>query len=158
VREDSLKVPKTLKEVVLWVHPEGKVVGSLYLRQQGLQHAGQETVLEALNKNEPFVVFKRSEPHEHRFYNRKSIIRVEYSGREYQVARTIKPLHCQLQLMDGALFRGTIQEPLHPDQARLLDYLNKKDETFIKLHVDELTILINKSYIVHVYVDNLEDK
>ena len=158
MREDSLKVPTILKEVILWVHPEGRVVGSLYLRQQSMHHAGQETVLEALNKKEPFVVFKRSEPNEHRFYNRKSIIRVEYSGREYQVARAIKPLSCQLQLMDGSLFKGTIQEPLHPNQARLLDYLNKKDETFVKLHVDELTVLINKSYIIHVYVGNLEDK
>ncbi len=158
MHEDSLKVPKILKNVVLWVHPEGRVLGSLYLRQQSMQHAGQETVLEALNKKEPFVVFKRFEPNELRFYNRKSIVRVEYSGREYQVARSIKPLNCQLQLMDGALFKGTIQEPLHPNQARLLDYLNKNDDTFIKLHVDELTVLINKSYITHVHVDNLEDK
>ena len=158
MHDGSLKVPKILKNVVLWVHPEGRVVGSLFLRQQSLRYAGHETVLEALNKNEPFIVFKRTDPNELRFYNRKSIIRVEYSGKEYQVARAIKPLSCQLQLMDGSMFKGTIEEPLHPNQARLLDYLNKTDESFVKLHVDDSTILINKSYIIHVHVENLEDK
>ena len=49
------------------------------------------------------------------------------------------------------MFKGTIEEPLHPNQARLLDYLNKTDESFVKLHVDDSTILINKSYIMDIF-------
>lgn len=152
-----LKVPKTLKQVNLWVHPEGRVIGSIFLRQQSVHHAGQEQPLEALNRPEPFIVIQRLEPNEVRFYNRKSIIRVEYEGKDYQVATAIKPLAGQLQLMDGSYIHGQIYEPLHPNKSRLLDYLNKPEDSFIKMFVDGTTVLINKSYIIHVQVDNLED-
>lgn len=152
-----LKVPKVSREVTLWVHPEGRVLGSIYLREQSVNHAGQETPLEALNHPEPFIALKRHNPDQLRFYNRKSIIRVEYDGKDYQVATAIKPLPCQLYMMDGSCISGTIHEPLHPNKARLLDYLNKQEDTFIKLNVDDNTMLINKSYIIHVHVDNLDE-
>ena len=153
-----LKIPKVARTVTFWVHPEGKVVGSIYLREQSVHHAGQETPLEALNHPEPFVVLNRDDPQEIRFYNRKSIIRVEYSGKDFQVASAIKPLDCQLSLMDGSQISGKILEPLHPNRARLLDYLNRTEEQFIKLHVDDNTILVNKSYIIHVFVDELKEE
>ena len=154
---ELLKVPKLLKQVNLWVHPEGSVVGSLYLRQQSIHHAGPEQPLEALNHPEPFVVVQRETPNETRFYNRKSIIRVEYEGKDYQVTTAIKPLTCQLQMMDGSIISGTIHEPLHPNRARLLDYLNRPEDSFIKLMANSSTVLINKSYIINVQVDNLEE-
>ena len=157
MNNEHLIVPKSLKPVVFWVHPEGQVPGHLYLRKHSTQHAGEELPLEALNHTEPFIVFKRTNPDELRFYNRKSIIRVEYSGLDKQKTRAIRPLPCHLQMMDGSLISGTIEEPMHPNKARLLDYLNNPDDTFIKLHVDGNTVLVNKSYIIHVHVDSLED-
>jgi hypothetical protein len=74
-----------------------------------------------------------------------------------QKTRAIRPLPCVLQMMDGSLINGTIEEPLHPNRARLLDYLNNPDDTFIKLHMEGNTTLVNKSYIIHVQVDNLDD-
>ena len=153
-----LKIPKVTRTVTFWVHPEGKVVGSIYLREQSVSHAGEETPLEALNHPEPFVVLNREDPPEMRFYNRKSIIRIEYPGKDFQVASAIKPLKCQLNLMDGSCISGKILEPLHPNRARLLDYLNRTEEQFIKLHVDDNTVLVNKSYIIHVYVDELKEE
>ena len=152
-----LKVPKVAREVTFWVHPEGRVVGSIFLRKQSVNHAGEETPLEAMNHPEPFVVLKREEPEQLRFYNRKSVIRVEYEGKDFQVATAIKPLACQLYLMDGSCISGRIHEPLHPNRARLLDYLNRTEEQFIKLHVEHNTMLVNKSYIIHVFIDELED-
>jgi hypothetical protein len=157
VNNNHLIVPKTLKHVTLWVHPEGRVLGYVYLRKHSATHAGEELVLEALNRPEPFIVFKRESPPELRFYNRKAIIRVEYTGLDKQKTRAIRPLPCLLQMMDGALIDGTIEEPLHPNRARLLDYLNNPDETFIKLHMEGNTTLVNKAYIIHAHVDTLED-
>lgn len=154
---ELLRVPKTLKQVTLWVHPEGRVIGSIYLRQHSVTHAGPEQPLEVLNRTEPFVVVRPDSTDEIRFYNRKSIIRVEYSGKDKQVATTIKPLACRLHMMDGSLLAGQIQEPLHPNQSRLLDYFNKAEDSFIKMHADGMTLLVNKSYIIHVHVENLED-
>ena len=154
---DHLIVPKAQKLVTLWVHPEGQVSGYMYLRKHSALHAGEELPLEALNRPEPFIVFKREVPPELRFYNRKSIIRVEYPGIDKQKTRAIRPLTCILQLMDGSLINGSIEEPLHPNRARLLDYLNNPDDAFIKLHIDGTTTLVNKTYIIHVHVGSLED-
>lgn len=152
---ELLKVPKTLKPVTIWVHPEGQVVGCIYLRKQSIHHAGAEQPLEALNHEEPFIVFMRDDPEEMRFYNRRSIIRVEYSGSDYQATQAISPIHCEIYMMDGSLILGKIEEPLHPIKARLLDYLNSDNGKFIKITTDSRTLLINKAYIIRVHVDEL---
>ncbi len=160
MNNNILKVPKKLRPVTLWVHPEGRVIGSIYLRTQSPNHAGSEQPLEALNACERFLVFNRDEPAELRFYNIKSVIRIEYETTENNETvdnnTTNNPMHCHLQLMDGAYINGNIREPLPPNHARLLDYLNRNDETFIKIHMEDgLIYLINKSYINHVHVDDI---
>lgn len=156
---NTLKVPKKLRPVTLWVHPEGRVIGSIYLRTQSPHHAGSEQPLEALNLCQSFLVFNRDDAPELRFYNIKSVTRVEYETTEEDQQNTkTNPMRCHLQLMDGAYIAGTIRESLPPNHARLLDYLNRADETFIKIHMDDgLIYLINKSYINHVQVDQLGD-
>ncbi|HHI93291.1 MAG TPA: hypothetical protein ENK04_07245 [Gammaproteobacteria bacterium] len=160
MNNDILKVPKKLHRVTLWVHPEGRVIGSIYLRTQSPNHAGGEQPLEALNACKNFLVFNRNEPEELRFYNIKSVIRIEYDATEDDETadnHTINnPMHCHLQLMDGSCIDGSIHESLPPNHARLLDYLNRSDETFIKIYMEDgLIYLINKSYINHVRVDDI---
>jgi hypothetical protein len=54
-------------------------------------------------------------------------------------------------MMDGSLLIGTIKESLPPEHARLFDYININNESFIKLHLENDEIcLINKAYIVRV--------
>lgn len=159
--DEILKVPKQLKNVTLWVHPEGRVQGALYLREQSPDHAGPEQPLEVLNQCQAFVVIKRDDPDQLRFYNTRSIIRVEYETANTATDTTASPaqqLHCQLQMMDGSFINGAIREQLPPGRARLLDYLNRTDECFIKIHVDEGTIyLINKNYIIYSHEDDAVD-
>lgn len=157
--KDILRVPKKLAPVTLWVHPEGRVVGSLFLREQSPNHAGAEQPLEVLNQSEPFLVFRRENPLELRFYNKRSIIRVEYADEGAPQAPDSTEIQCRLHMMDGSLISGTIQESLSPDRARLLDYLNKTDDGFIKIHLEEGAVyLVNKAYIIHVHVANLESE
>jgi len=161
VDNDILKVPKKLRLVTLWVHPEGRVIGSIYLRTQSPHHAGSEQPLEALNACKSFLVFNRDEPAELRFYNIKSVIRIEYAATgddETADNDTMNhPMHCHLQLMDGSYIDGSIHEPLPPNHARLLDYLNRDNEAFIKVYTEDgLIYLINKAYINHVHVDDID--
>ena len=158
---EILRVPKKLRPVTLWVHPEGRVVGAIYLRIQSPNHAGSEQPLEALNSCGNFLVFNREKPDELRFYNIKSVIRVEYETTEEDAVADNDPHHtnpmrCHLQLMDGSAIDGTIRESLPPNHARLLDYLNRAEETFIKIYMEDgLIYLINKSYVNHVHVDDI---
>jgi len=144
-----LKVPKKLKEVTLWVHPEGVVLGHLFVRLQSSESAGEEEPAEVLNGPEPFVVLRREPSGEIRFYNKNSIVRVEHETDNPPTFAVQDPLECTLRMMDGSHVEGTIRRPLRPDRARLLDYLNLTEERFVKVDsTDDRVYLVNKAYIV----------
>lgn len=146
----ELIVPKLQKQVNLWVHPEGLVVGSLFLRRQSANRVGAEEPLEVLDNPSSFLVLRLDDPEEFRFYNRASIIRVEYTAKETPPKQHATKLACQLYMMDGSVIDGAFKESLPPDHSRLLDYLNK-DNRFVKVYLDVSNIcLVNKSYIIRV--------
>ena len=158
MKNEDLKIPKKLHTVTLWVHPEGRVVGSIFLSEKDPEFGGTENPRELLNRCKSFLVFKVENPDELRFYNIKSVIRVEYEASDADTDSNLKPMKCHLNMMDGSHIQGTILESLPPDQARLLDYLNQPEENFIKVHMDDgLIYLINKSYINHVHVTGIGD-
>ena len=146
-----LKINKTPHEVRLWVHPEGLVIGSLFLKQDDTEQAPEESPYEVINQDQPFVVLKRDHPDEVRFYNRSSIIRVEYPASDQDVVQGATTLQCRLLMMDGSILEGSICEALPADQSRLYDYLNKTSVRFIRLFLNDKEIcLVNKSYIIQV--------
>ena len=156
--QHTLKVPKTRKEVKLWVHPEGLVIGSLFVREQSVNRSGNEAPHEVMNQESPFVVLYLNEPSELRFYNRKSIIRVEYDGADTLEMPHKDIISCRLTLMDGSLIDGEIRESLPPDYARLFDYLNQESERFIRLYIENNQIcLVNKSYINYVTTEHVNN-
>lgn len=148
---EFFKVPKLKKQVTLWVHPEGQVIGAIFLLEQSSLHAGSEAPIEALNHDAPFIVISMDTPPQLRFYNRNSVIRVEYLENECTHNESVTRIDCQIQMMDGSLIDGQIIENLPQDRSRIFDYLNQEKDRFIKLYTaDEEICLINKSYINHV--------
>ena len=104
-----------------------------------------------LNQSGDFLALKREDPEEVRFYNKRSIVRVEYEEEEAAQEEGVTPLECVVHMMDGSLISGTIRRFLPPEKSRLYDYLNLTDEPFTKLYLEENQVcLINKSYIVRV--------
>jgi len=146
-----LKIPTTLCPVKMWVHPEGQVIGSLFLHDEHGNEVADD-ILTLANQPEPFLVFKCEMPEELRFYNRNSIIRMEYVDKDTTIDN-VQSLECQLHMMDGSLISGTIRETLPPDYSRLYDYLNLTENRFVKIYTtnDEI-ILINKTYINQVTI------
>jgi hypothetical protein len=146
-------IPKTLRQVTLWVHPEGRVIGSLFLSFHTKNGPGVEDPCAVLNEAASFLVLQRAEPEELRFYNKRAIIRVEYPEEETpsEEGTGIKTLHCQVSLMDGSLIEGVVRYPLPPNHERLYDYLNLSKERFAKLYLEDGNVcLVNKAYIVCV--------
>ena len=146
---DTLKLPTKQKKVQLWVHPTGPVVGALFIHNN--DNGQDEAVLDIVNQPEPFVVFQVDTPDEIRFYNRQTIIRIEYNDKD-AIDNSAQTLYCTIHMMDGSLIEGTIKEALPPEHARLYDYLNQQhNNRFLKLYVsDDEICLINKSYINQV--------
>jgi hypothetical protein len=148
---DLLKIPKKLKPVTLWVHPEGRVVGSLFLRPQSPNAPREEEPIEVLNTPDPFLVLRRDDRDELRFYNKTAVVRVEYEDDAPQSIPDVQTLLCTLHLMDGSLISGIIRKALPPDRARLFDYLNLHGEHFVKVHCEDgMVCVVNKSYIACV--------
>ncbi len=147
---DALRIPKVTAEVSLWVHPEGLVVGEIFLEQRD---DGTEDAYELFNRDEPFLILRRPPPEPLRFYNRNSIVRVQVppaaDGGEGP-AGAPPALAASLLMMDGSLLEGEIREPLPEDRSRLYDYLNQVRTRFIRLRVDgDRVFLVNKSYVIH---------
>lgn len=148
---DIFRIPKRLQAVSLWVHPEGKVVGSIFLHLQSNTGSGEEQPLEVMNQVDPFLVVKCDDPEELRFYSKKSIVRVQYEDAERAQSAEIVELPCCLHMMDGSMVEGVIKEFLPPEHSRLFDYINIVDQMFIKTHLQGGEVcMVNKSYVMRI--------
>lgn len=148
--KDFFKVPKQPLAVTLWVHPEGRVLGDLFVREQGLHHAGLETIDELMNQSQPFVVVYRDDLDEFRFYNKSSIVRVEYDSPTDKLNDGGDSLDSECHMMDGSVITGIIKGDFPADQRRLYDHMNNEDFQFIPLRQDHSGLcLINKNYIIY---------
>lgn len=145
--DETLRVEKRKQPVRLWVHPEGQVVGNLFVRP-GETDDEDEDPLEVLNGEGPFVVVHVEAPDEVRFYSKRSIVRVEHDVVDEE-ADDVTVLRCGLQMMDGLRMEGSIREVLPPEHRRLYDYLNLGGAGFLRIYLDDGTVsLVNKAYIV----------
>jgi hypothetical protein len=149
--EYHLKIPKKLKQLSFWVHPEGRVIGSIFLNLHNKNYTGGELVIDAINHEDPFIVLKREDPEEIRFYNKCAIVRAEYEIDDFVNYEGVKPLHCRVSMMDGSVIDGIVMKQLPPNNARLYDYLNANNERFAEFHVGGGQVCaVNKSYIACV--------
>ena len=141
------KVPKQERELEFWIHPQGRVVGSIYVREQSENHDGEESPLELFNRPDSFLVIHRGDTDEFRFYNKASIIRAKLDNTEPEQSGHGE-IACQMHMMDGSLLRGELRGNFAPDQSRFYDYLNADNGPFLCLYQDDNKIvLINKNYI-----------
>jgi hypothetical protein len=149
--ENPLKIPKREKAVTLWTHPDGQVLGAIYLHITEPDPSCGEDAWTVMNDPEDFLVVRRRDPDELRFYNKASLIRVEYVEDELYVSDTGKDLPCRVHLMDGSIIDGAMRKALPPERSRLYDYMNTDNPRFLKLYVGDSSVcLINKSYVGYV--------
>jgi hypothetical protein len=148
---DDLKIPKTRKAVTMWVHPEGRVSGSIFLFEGHGERRDAEDPLDVMNMSSPFIAVERNGGDEFRFYNKRSVVRVEYGDPDHDKQADSTTLRCSIQMMDGSLLEGTIREVLPPWGARLYDYINSEGHRFLRLETEKGNVcLLNKSYVVHI--------
>ena len=144
-----LRIAKALRQVNMWVHPEGLVKGAIFVTV-GEDNTTQEDPRYVLNTDKPFLVLCRENPDEVRFYNRSAIVRVEFEDNK-PIDGNATVIACRLNLMDGSVIDGKIIEVLPSDHARLYDYLNQAQERFIRLYTaDSQICMVNKNYIIQV--------
>ena len=149
--DGALKVPKRQVPVTLWVHPEGRVVGSIFVHFPGADSTQCEQPWDVINEVADFVAIKLDDPDEMRFYNKSSIVRVEYRDAASSPFAEGRPQPCMITLMDGSLIEGEICKATPVERSRLYDYMNDTGERFLKLRSAEVDVLlVNKSYVVYI--------
>jgi hypothetical protein len=149
--ENPLKIPKVEKAVTLWTHPDGLVLGAIYLHLGEPDRPSGEDPWSVMNAADDFLVVRRQDPDELRFYNKASLIRVEYDEIDCAEAEAGKGLPCRVHMMDGSVIDGLMRKSLPPERSRLYDYMNTDNPRFLKLHVGARSVcLVNKSYVGYV--------
>jgi hypothetical protein len=146
----QLHIPKKQEEVSLWVHPEGRVVGAVYVQVPRDGDPAPEDPSDVLNNHAPFLVVMRQDLGGPRFYSKRAVVRVEYHGRAPEGAELTR-IGCRLLMMDGSMLEGSIVETLPPEHSRLFDYLNVEDQRFVRVYAQgERVWMVNKAYVVHL--------
>jgi len=160
LQQHIYSIPKTPRQVTLWVHPDGRVVGSVFLSFHTSKGTGVEGLCDALNSADPFLALQRTDREGLGFYNKRAIIRVEYEEEDPPEYEGSRMMRCRVSMMDGLIIEGSAQYMLPPNRARLYDYLNLRDESFITLHLEDHHIcLVNKAHVVCVsYIDDQQEE
>ena len=155
--DNPFKIPKIEKPVSLWAHPDGLVLGSIFLHLPEPDRSTVEDPWSVLNGADDFLVVRLHEPEGLRFYNKASLIRVEYTEEALYVADAGKDLPCRIHMMDGSILDGAMRKSLPPEHSRLYDYMNTDNPRFLKLYTGGSSVcLINKTYVGYIAtLDNL---
>jgi len=147
---DELIVPKKLRQVRLWIHPEGRVVDTLYVRTAGGDGPEERTVA-SLNAAHRFGGLRRQGPEGIRFYHQASTLGVESEAEPPPRGEDLIRHRCELGMMDGNFIEGTLTRPSPPDRSRLFDFLNREKERFLEIFLDDgTTVVVNKTYVIYV--------
>jgi hypothetical protein len=148
--DNPLRIVKRRLPVTLWVHPEGRVVGNIFLHLGGEEPRDSEAPWTVLNEPTAFLVVERHDPDETRFYNKQAIVRVDFIDPDHAESAGT-PLTCGVTLMDGLLLEGEICKAMPVQRSRLYDYLNDTSDRFFELRLaGGERSLINKSYVVSI--------
>jgi hypothetical protein len=149
--DNPLKIPKIEKSVTLWTHPDGLVLGSIFLHLGEPERPHAEDPGSVLNDHEDFLVVRRHDPEELRFYNKACLIRVEYEEDGLLTEASSRELPCRVHMMDGSMLEGAMRKSLPPERSRLYDYMNADNRRFLKLYFHERSVcLVNKSYVAYI--------
>ncbi len=166
-------IPKLEFPVVLWVYPEGRAQGTMFLAGSEDEGWPAELPSDVLNHPEPFLVFRCALTGELRFYSKQAVMWVAYVRHltAVELDAELTEIAARLWMMDGTMLDGVIREALAAERRRLYDYINTLGQSFLRLYevhndrinkdllvnanwgsdVDRTAVcMVNKAYIVRV--------
>jgi hypothetical protein len=115
------------------------------------QHDGPETVLEMLNRREPFFAFRPEAGDELLLVSKGNTVSVSQNSQApiTDPARlsAAKLLGLEIVLAGGSTLSGWASAELPPDHSRLLDYLNASQDPFFAVWTHAATHYVNRAHV-----------
>lgn len=127
--------------------------GELYVMERVPQHDGPETVVEMLNRREPFFAFRPEGAAEVRLLAKGHIVTVSLD-RQAPIADPARLsaatlLGLEIVLAGGSTLNGWASVELPPEHSRLLDYLNASQDPFFALWTHAATHYVNRAHVLY---------
>lgn len=143
----TLKIPATLH-----LADGAELAGSVHVQSAVAHHPGPESVVEMLNRPEPFMVLATEEDGV-RFLPKVQVALVEYGAPEedeeaVRERRSVAmPLKLEVEMMVTArVIEGVVAVELPPNRARAQDFLNDGGE-FFPLLVDSTLWAVHRTHV-----------
>ena len=142
----SIPVPATVR----LQHGEPRP-GEVFVGPSVPHHTGHETVLEMLNRPEPFFAFRPKGERGVLFAARAQTVAVTVAAAPFDDPDRLtaaKRLHLDLTLFDGSTLSGWAHAELPDAHSRPLDYLNASREPFFAITAEDRTHYVNRAHVV----------
>jgi len=143
----TLKVPATLH-----LADGAELAGAVHVQSAVAHHPGPETVVEMLNRPEPFMVLATEEDGV-RFIPKVQVALLEYAATEddeeaeAQRRSAAMPLKLEVEMMVTArVIEGVVAVELPPNRSRAQDFLNDGGE-FFPLLVDSTLWAVHRTHV-----------
>lgn len=123
----SVRVPATLH-----LSDGSELGGSLHVQSAVAHHPGPETVVELLNRGEPFLVLSLEEDGV-RFVPKAQVALVETAvaeGEDGDRRSGMRFLNLEVEMMSARVLSGFAESELPPNRARAQDFLNESGAFF----------------------------
>ena len=123
----SLRVPATLH-----LSDGSELVGAIHVQSAVAHHPGPESVVELLNRAEPFLVLSLDEDGV-RFVPKAQIALVESQvGPDEDEDRrsAVRFINLAIEMMSARLLTGFVESELPPNRSRAQDFLNESGAFF----------------------------
>jgi len=150
--ENQFRISKRQLTVRLYLVNGEEVQGAIFLHHSRNEYGLPEEPLDLMNLRSPFIaVVDQSDTVS--FYNKSMVLYLTYQEDPDLSAITEANLRKKVvvKLHNGICLTGQVQVLLPQEHARLYDYLNLHDETFMKMaEADGAVSLVNKAFIMVV--------
>jgi hypothetical protein len=141
---NDLRVEKRQEQVNLFMADGLVLEATVFLAKYAMYHSGEQTVLDLLLEDDPFLPAKAASGDFHLV--RKGMISHLRCQVELDPALEYTERQVKVSFLGGELLQGLIKMDLPPHAARLTDYINGGAD-FFPLFSDGHTYLVNRSLV-----------
>ena len=141
---DDLRVEKRQQQVCLFMADGLELEATVFLAKYAMHHSGEQTVLDLLLEDDPFLPAKAVNGEFHLV--RKGMISHLRCQVDLDPALEYTERNVKVSFLGGELLQGLVKMDLPSHAARLTDYINGGAE-FFPLFSGELSYLVNRSLV-----------